>query len=416
MDFLQCMELDSAQALIRKSIQGIVLEQEPVELIDALGRVTAEDLLAGEDLPLFSRSSVDGFAVRSSDTFGASEGAASLFAMVGEVLMGCPAEGRVGPGQAIAVPTGGMLPEGADSVVMLEYTEQPDLHTLLVQRAAAPGENVVQRGEDIACGAKVIESGKCVTPQDIGLMAACGYSQVMVRKKIRVAVLSSGDELVEIDETPVIGQVRDVNSHALAALIQTFGCEVRRMGIVRDDHEFFLTNLRQAVKDNHLVVISGGSSVGAKDFSVSAIESVCTGGILLHGLAIKPGKPTIFGMAGKVPVFGLPGHPVAALTVCGELVKMAIRQMYAQGEGAEEFKIPATLSRNIASAPGRDDFVNVRLIRKSGGYIAEPLLGKSGLITMMAKADGVLHIQSAQTGLYEGDLVWITPIARPERK
>jgi molybdopterin molybdotransferase len=188
------------------------------------------------------------------------------------------------------------------------------------------------------------------------------------------------------------------------------------MGIVRDDYALFLASLQQAVKQNNLVVISGGSSVGAKDFSVSAIESVCTDGILFHGLAIKPGKPTIFGMAGSVPVFGLPGHPVAALTVCGELVKTVIRQMYRQSEVAEGYEIPATLGRNIPSAPGRDDFVNVRLIRKNGGYIAEPLLGKSGLIAIMAKADGILHIQSAQTGLYEGDPVMITPIARPERK
>ena len=414
MDFLECMQLDQAQALIRQKMQGIIMEQEAVDLENALGRVIAVDLFAKEDLPPFSRSSVDGFAVRSADTFGANEGSATFLKVTGEVLMGRLAEGRVGSGQAIAIPTGGMLPENADAVVMLEYTERPDSNSLLIHKAVAPGENVIRKGEDISCGAKLIKKGTCISPQIIGLMAACGYSTVLVRKSINAAVISSGDELIEIDEVPSPGQIRDINSHALAAFLRGMGCETHRLGIVKDDHAQFLDTLHEAVEFYDLVVISGGSSVGAKDFSVAAIEKICTSGIVFHGLSIKPGKPTIFGMAGKVPIFGLPGHPLAALTVCGEIVKIAIRQMYGQTEIEEETLIPAILSRNLASAAGRDDYVNVRLIRHGSRYIAEPLLGKSGLISVMAQADGILHIPADKTGVYAEELVLITPIVNPK--
>lgn len=414
MDFLHCMELDQAQDLIRRTIQGIVIGEEIVGLEDALGRVTAEEIPATEDLPPFSRSTVDGYAVRSSDTFGASDAAAAFLSIVGEVQMGQLAIGLVGPGQASIVPTGGMLPAGADAVVMVEHTEQPDSQTVLVQRAVAPGENIIQRGEDIACGTTIVEKGVRITPQLIGLLAACGCSRLLVKRKIKVAVLSSGDELVDVNEIPAMGQMRDVNSYSLSALLKALGCEVYRMGIVRDNYETFVSRLTDAVAQCQLVIISGGSSVGAKDFGVTAMAALGAPGILIHGLAIKPGKPTIFAMAGKVPIFGLPGHPVAALTVCGELVAAAIRQMSGQVASAE-MGIPAILSRNIASAPGRDDFINVRLVRRDGGYVAEPVLGKSGLISIMAKADGLLHVPMEQSGLYEGDSVVIVPVVRQER-
>ena len=409
MDFLDCMEFDKARLLICQSLAGSIVDSEPVELAAALGRITSEEIRATEDLPPFARSTVDGFAVRSQDTFGASESSAALFSVVGEVFMGQGTNMELHPGQAALIPTGGMLPFGADAAVMLEYTEQPDGQTLLVQKTVAPNENVIIRGEDAAAGSVLVGRGVRITPQHIGLLAACGCHRLTVRNKIKVALISSGDELVDISETPAVGQIRDVNSYSLAAMLSELGCEVERIGIVKDSYEHFLASLSDAVTYFQMVVISGGSSVGAKDFTIPAMQDLGEPGILIHGLAIKPGKPTIFGMIGTVPVFGLPGHPVAALTVCGQVVAAAVHHMTGRQPAGSPKGIPAVLTRNIASAPGRDDFVNVRLMKRNGGYAAEPILGKSGLISIMAQADGILHIPAWKSGLYEGEHVFIYP-------
>ena len=407
MDFLDCMEFDKALALVRSSLDGRVVGAEWVELADALDRVTAEEIRAEEELPAFSRSTVDGYAVRSEDTFGANESAAAMLALVGEIGMGRDTELTVRPGEAVSIPTGGMLPPGADAAVMLDYTEQPDSQTVLVQRTVSPGENIIARGEDIAVGAVAVAGGVRLEPHHIGFLAACGCHRLRVRKKIRVSLISSGDELVEIQERPSPGQIRDVNSYSLAALLMRFGCEVRRLGIVKDGYEHFLDRLSSAVASSELVVISGGSSVGVKDFTVPAIRSLGEPGILVHGLAVKPGKPTIFAMIGKVPVFGLPGHPVAALTICSQLVAAAVRQMSGCLPKLGGGGISAVMARNVASAPGRDDFVQVRLVAKDSGFLAEPVFGKSGLISIMNRADGVVRIPASKSGLYEGETVLV---------
>lgn len=409
MDFLQCVTLDEARETIRHNLESIALPVETVCLPDSLGRITATDIISADTLPQFNRSTVDGFAIRSSDSFGATEAAAALFAVNGEVLMGKETLLEVRSGQAVHMPTGGMLPAGADAVVMLEHTEQPDSETLMVQKTIAPGENVITRGEDFKAGSVVINQGVKIAPRHIGVLAACGCYQVSVREKIKVAVISSGDEIVDVQEMPSFGQIRDVNSYALEAALSQMGCEVIRMGIVRDSYEKFREILEAAVNSCHVVVISGGSSVGARDYTVEAMESLGTPGVIVHGLSVKPGKPTIFGMAGKVAVFGLPGHPVAALMVCEKIVKPAIRQISGQLIQAMEPAVLARLTRNVASAPGRDDFVNVRLEWKNGEYIAEPILGKSGLISVMGMAGGVLHVPIDKSGYYAGEMVFIVP-------
>ncbi|VBB09613.1 molybdenum cofactor biosynthesis proteins signature 2 [Lucifera butyrica] len=403
MEFFQCVPLNEARDLIAGRLDGITAGDESVCLPDALGRTAAADIISQEDLPPFSRSTVDGFAVRSADSFGANESAPSLFAIAGEVVMGAPSVQELLPGQAVAIPTGGMLPAGADAVVMLEYVEQPDANTLLALKMVAPGENVVTRGEDIQAGSVIVKEGQKITPQYVGVLAACGCTRVLVRKKVKVAIISTGDELVDIQESPKFGQIRDVNSYALEALMSAAGCVVKRLGIVRDSYEEFFTILSEATAKFELVIISGGSSVGARDYTVKAIEALGAPGILIHGIAIKPGKPTIFGMVDKVPVFGLPGHPVAAMTVCEQLVKLAVRKLLGQKQPDGRFLVPACLSRNVASTPGRDDFINVRLWKRQGEYVADPVLGKSGLINLMAQADGMLHIPADKSGLYEGE-------------
>lgn len=407
MDFLDCLELAQAEQLIDEHLpQGMVGEEE-FELLAAVGRVTSRIVRAAEDLPGYARSTVDGFAIRSEDSFGASESAAALFTMMGEIAMGAPVCQTLQPGQAMAIPTGGMLPEGADAAVMLEYTEQPDAESLLVQKVVAPFENVVRRGEEIAAGTVLIEAGVRFCDKQIGLLAACGCSRLWVKQRLKVALISTGDELVDIQDTPREGQVRDVNSYSLAALLTRWGCEVKRYGIVRDSFEQFLQKLTEATRECQLVLISGGSSVGVRDFTVPAIQALDRPGLLMHGLAIKPGKPTIFGLAGAVPVFGLPGHPVAAWTVCEVLVRGAIEKMTGVTANGRKKKVPAVLSRNLPSLPGRDDFVPVRLVEQATGYIAEPIFGKSGMIGLLAKADGILHVPAANSGLYQGDAVWV---------
>ncbi len=404
MEFFQYLPLGEARAKVAASLAGIITGQEALDLPEALGRVAAADITAGEDLPPFSRSSVDGFAVRSADTFGASESVPALLAIVGEIAMGGEAPNTLRPGQAVAIPTGGMLPAGADAVVMIEHTDRPDDATLLVLKVAAPGENVVAKGEDIAAGAVIVGRGQLIAPQHIGILAACGLRTVPVRERPAVAVISSGDELIDIDLTPSGGQIRDINSYSLGAMLTAAGCAVTRQGIVRDDYDDFLAILTKAVAASHLVVISGGSSVGARDYTVKAIGALGTPGVLIHGIAVKPGRPTVFGMVGQVPVFGLPGHPVAAMTVCGQLVRPVVSTLLGEA-AAEPYSLPAIITRSVASAPGRDDFINVRLARRDGRYIAEPILGKSGLISTIAQADGVVHIPADKSGLYSGDTV-----------
>ena len=412
MDFFQYITLDKAQNLILDHLNNGMVGSEKVFLEDALGRIVAEDVVAKESLPPFSRSVVDGFALRSADTFGASETAPSLFLVVNEVVMGKETEMELLPGQAAMIPTGGMLPQGADAVVMLEYTERPGSHTLLVSKMVPPGENVVVRGEDICAGKMIVEQGQKLEPQHIGVLAACGCNRVLVRKKVAVAVISTGDELVDIDRQPEIAQLRDINSYALGAMLSEAGCEIKRMGIVKDSYGDFYETLFQAVSISQLVVISGGSSVGARDYTVKAIDALGTPGILFHGIAVKPGKPTIFGMIGTVPVFGLPGHPVAAMTVCQLLVKLAVRKLLGQKQLTGFFNFSACLTRNVASAPGRDDYVNVKLERQQEKYFATPIFGKSGLISILAQADGIMHIPADKSGLYAGDWVDVLLINR----
>ncbi len=406
MDFFNCITLSEAQLLVKSKLSDLTVGSSQVALPEALGRIAAENIVCGEDLPPFSRSTVDGFAVRSTDTFGAGEGVPALFEIVGEIFMGQEAEIRLNPGQAAAIPTGGMLPAGADAVVMLEHTERPDEHTMLTLRAVAPGENIVARGEDMKCGNVILSQGRKISSQDIGALAACGCVAVPVRLQPVVGIISSGDEVVDAACTPVAGQIRDINSYALAAMLAEMGCTVKRYGIVKDRYQDLLATLSQGVTDCQMILVSGGSSVGVRDHTVKAIEELGQTHALFHGIAVKPGKPTIFGIIDTVPVFGLPGHPVAAMTVCYQLVKPAVKILLGQ-EATDAITLPARMSRSIASAPGRDDFIRVRLIKQDDGYLAEPVLGKSGLISTMTQADGIVHISADKGGLYNGDLVQV---------
>ncbi|MCM0758252.1 MULTISPECIES: gephyrin-like molybdotransferase Glp [Sporomusa] len=407
MEFFDCISLAKAQTLINNVLPECTTAVEETELIEALGRIVAEDIAAADHLPPFNRSTVDGYAVLSRDTFSAGEGAPVMLDIIGEVFMGQSADYTIVSGQAVIVPTGGMLPAGADGVVMLEHAEQSDQETLLVVKPIAPGENMVAKGEDIKPGTVFVAAGTRLTAAEIGALAACGIARVKVRRRLTVGIISTGDEVVDVIAVPENGQVRDINSYTLAAMLTAADCQVTRYGITKDNYADLLAAIGKAAGENQLVLVSGGSSVGARDHTVQVIEELGRNKVIFHGLAVRPGKPTIFGLIDHVPVFGLPGHPVAAMTICQMVVMPLVSRLQGSGSCKAGWRIPARLTRNCASAPGRDDFLRVKLIWQAGEYRAEPVLGKSGLISVMTQADGVVHVPADSSGLYAGDVVLV---------
>ena len=378
-------------------------ETEAVPLEEALFRVIAEPVTASEYVPGFDRSTVDGYAVRAKDTFGCSESIPAMLPCDGAVLMGEDAGTSLPNGTLRAIPTGGALPEGADCVVMKEYTENYGDGTIGIFRPASPGENVIYRGDDVAPGQVVLPAGKRLTPPDIGACAAIGCGEVLVQKKPRIAILSTGDELIPVTGTPEAGQIRDVNSHLLCAFCQSFGAEPVNYGIIRDDEALLGEALDRAVAASDMVLLSGGSSVGDKDASCRIIES--RGKLLMHGIAMKPGKPTILGMVQGKPVFGLPGHPAAAAFSAHLFVKRAIGRL--TGEASAEYTFPAVLSETLGANHGRTQYNGVRLVPRDGTLLAVPIRSKSGLITTLAGSDGYICVPRECEGFSAGEEVLV---------
>jgi len=390
------------------------LAVEEVNLAEALGRVTAQPVLSPEPLPPFARSTVDGYAVRAADTHGASESAPAYLKMVGEVRMGEAPQPALGEGEVMWIPTGGMLPQGADAAVMVEYTRKWDMAEIEVRRAAAAGENVIGVGEDVALGGELIPAGRALRPAEIGALAGLGILRVAVRRRPLVAVLSTGNEIVPADGQPGGGQIRDLNSWSLAASVKRAGGEPLRLGIVRDVLEELTTALRDALARADIVCVSGGSSVGAEDLAPQAIASLGAPGILTRGLNIRPGKPTIIAVAEGKPVFGLPGHPVSGLMVFGLVVEPTMRRMLGQPP-APPCTIRALLGRDLGSSPGRSDYFRVRLERRGQEWHAMPVLGKSAMISTLVSADGILHLPPETEVLRAGEEVEIALLEGGDR-
>jgi molybdopterin molybdotransferase len=305
------------------------------------------------------------------------------------------------------IATGGMLPPGADAVVMLEYTQELADQTLEIYRSVAPGENVVQRGEDVVAGEMLLPAGFRLRPQDVGLLAALGVPNVAVRRRPRVGIIGSGDEIVPLEAALKPGQMRDANSYALAARVAALGGKPILLGLVADQLEPLLDKLQEARETADLILLSGGSSVGSRDLAVAAIQSFPEADILVHGVAVSPGKPTILAKIGSKPLFGLPGHPVSAMVIMEVLVRPLVDRLLGHTGQDQPWggKVTATLSRNLASTPGREDFIRVRLQSYGDTLWAEPVLGKSGLISTMVKADGFIRIPLNTEGLEQGELV-----------
>jgi len=382
------------------------LPSEMIEIRDSLGCVIAEDINSPVDLPGFERSTMDGFAVRAKDTFGASPGAPAYLKLIGEVKMGESASMKISQGDTIRVSTGSMMPEGADAVVMVEYTEFLDDETIEVTRSVAPGDNTVRKDEDLRTGEVMLRKGHVIRPQDIGALAGAGIMAINAIRRPRVAIISSGDEIISPEQTPEIGQIRDINSYSLSALTHQAGGIPIKIGIVKDNYDLLRAEMIKALENADIAIISGGSSVGARDVTIDVIRSLDDAEILVHGVSVKPGKPTILARVGDKHVFGLPGNPVSVMVTFELFVSFLIRLLLGMELPLWEPRyIKAKLSKNVASAPGREDYVCVRLLKSEYGFLAEPVLGKSATISMMVKADGLVKIPLEAEGLETGTCV-----------
>ena len=378
---------------------------ETAPLAAARGRVPADWVRAPHDLPGFARSTVDGYAVRAADTYGASEGLPTYLDVTGAVAMGHPPQAAVTAGRAVTMPTGGVIPDGADAVVMVEYTQEAMPGTIEVVRPVAPGDGLVRHDEDAARGDDLVPPGRPLRPQDLGLLASAGVTEVAVHARPRVAIVSTGDEVVDPGTATLeAGQVRDASALALAALVRDAGGDPDLVGIVPDDRERLAAVLRDAVANSDVVVVSAGSSVGARDETAAAVAGLGPPGIWAHGIAIRPGKPTLLADCGGVPLIGLPGNPRSALVVFRLVGVPVVRLVGGMTDPPAEPSTSARLERDVPSAAGRLDIVQVAV--RDG--VATPLFGASALLSVLGAADGYIVVPDEATGLQGGTEVVVT--------
>jgi molybdopterin molybdotransferase len=408
------MTVEKALQLLRQSFDFnhfFENRDEQVDLFHAYGRVLAENIVSKENIPGFNRSTMDGYAVKARDTYGASDSLPAYLDVIGEIKMSEKPAFLLQEGQAARISTGGMLPEGADAVVMLEYTDNVSSTMAEISRSVAPWENVLREDEDIRKNEIMLKRGHRLRPQDIGLLAAIGWEKVSVYRKPVIAIISTGDEIIPIHSKPELGQVRDINTYALGAVIEQVGSIPYYIGIIPDDESTLEKELRKCLnkKEIELVLISGGSSVGIRDYTLEILKRLGPPGILVHGLALKPGKPTIISLNQQKLFIGLPGHPVSAMMVFENVVRNIISDL--EGEvlhlGRQKI-LEALLEKNVFSDAGREEYIRVLLKNKDGQLWAVPVLGKSGMISTLAGADGYIIIGLNQEGFYQGQKVAVT--------
>ena len=398
------------------------IDSESIEVVHALGRFTASDVFAPHPLPGFPRTTVDGYAVRARDTFGASDSLPAYLKLIGEVPMGDTPSFEIGAGQCALIHTGGMLPNGADAVVMVEYTQQTsevskDLgglpREIEIFKSVADGENVIRIGEDVAQNQLVIPKGTKIRPAEIGGLMALGFTSISVAKKPRVGLISTGDEVIDPGQTPRPGQVRDINSYTLGALVEKSGGEAVRYGIFSDQFQVLKEAAAKALSECDLVIITAGSSASTRDMTADVIRTLGEPGVLVHGINTRPGKPTILGVCNGKAVIGLPGNPVSAL-VNGYLFVVPVIEKCLGALPKPKATVQAKLTVNLSSQAGREDWWPVKLLRperspegakSKDGWQAEPIFGKSNLIFTLASADGLLRIHPDATGLSAGEIV-----------
>jgi len=394
--FLETVLVEEAISTIQAIAPVPGTERLSLEFVP--GRVLSEDTRADIDIPGFDRSVVDGYAVRSADTTGAGEAVPAMLLLTGRINMGEQAAGHSGPaGSCVYIPTGGEVPPGFDAVAMIEYCELIG-DTVLVKRPLANGENIILCGEDFHAGEIVLKTGCRLGPRHIGVLAAVGCDMVPVYRVPRIGILSTGNEIVPVTELPTGSRVRDINSYLCSSYVKEHGCEAVLYGIVPDERGAFRTALGTALAECNAVLISGGSSKDERDMTASVLQE--HGKVLVHGIAIAPGKPTIIGLAGDVPVIGLPGHPASAFIVLTVVVRHLLDRMTGvQSAGPAAMKSVAL--ENIPSMKGREEYVRV-LVTEHGVI---PLFGKSGLLNTLSRSNGLVRVPAGSEGVEEGDTV-----------
>lgn len=429
---------------VQEKLHGYFVDYKPmVETISirfAVGRYLAQEITTDMDMPPFRRSVVDGYAVMAKDTFGVSDSIPVFLDVLGTVEMGQSCHLTLKPGQAIYVPTGGMLPSGADSMVMIEYVEKLDEKTIAVYKSATPNGGIMNQGDDFKLGQLLFEKGHRITKKDIGMMATVGCSQILVYEKAVISIISTGDEIIDITEVPQIGQIRDINSYTIAAFAEDAGAKIESMTIVKDTREQLTKAVSQALKNSHIILLSGGSSAGNKDMTADIIDEMGMPGVLTHGIAMKPGKPTIVGVLeqkdkdqmerqdGELDfnssstfrlAVGLPGHPMAAIMAYLVIVETFIKKYYFHNQG-ESFRVKARISENLHAGEGRETFQLVTLckdqksasIEADTDWVASPIHAKSGSISQLMYADGYIRMSALSEGLNAGEPVEVILINR----
>ena len=395
---------DALQLLL--SVEPVGTER--IASVKGRARVLAEDLYSAVDLPHFHRAAMDGYAVKAKDTFGASQSLPAYLKLAGVVEMGKEAAQPLATGEAIRISTGGMMPPESDAVVMVEYTDETSSGLVEIHRGVSPWQNVIQIGDDIRQGELVFKKGRRLRAHDLGALTGVGISSVAVYKQPRIALISTGDEIVDADTVPLPGQVRNINQHSLAGLIEECGGALKDWGVIRDDRAALQQAVGAALEWADVVLLSGGSSMGAKDIALETILSFPDSEFIFHGISIAPGKPTIFAKACGKPILGLPGYPVSALVIFDLFAAPLIRRL--GGESMDALgrftkTVKAKLKTNIASQIGREDYVRVTLDGTPDQLMATPLPSKSGAIFTLVKADGMVRIEMNQDGLEQGEEV-----------
>ena len=387
------------------------MDTENVALAETIGRVLATEIYADVNLPDFTRTIVDGYAVQGKSTFGASDGNPAYLDVVGTIAMGEVPDVNIGIGNAARISTGGMLPAGADSVVMIEHTDAIDNTTIEVYRSVAPGQNTVGVGEDLKKKSLLLNRGQKIRAPEVGLLAAFGHQSVAVYRRPKIGIISTGDEIVPTDEIPEPGQIRDINTYSLAAMVSETGAIPVTYGIIKDNFDALFATCARALAECDMVLISGGSSVGTRDFTEEVISAFSGAEILVHGISISPGKPTILARIEQKAYWGLPGHVVSSMVVFSRIVLPFIEHISGISPGTGNIlALKALLTRNVSSAQGRVDYIRVRLSTEKEGLYAEPILGKSALLNTMVKADGLIEVDRNTEGLDEGTPVDVIPL------
>lgn len=401
MKFFDTVTVEEGKKRIYQNFKEYFLEEEYINIEDSKGRIFSEDIVSLENIPEFRRSTVDGYALKSKTSQGASSTIPTILALKEEIKMGELAKYNINAGELSYVPTGGMVPEGSDSVVMIEYTEKLDDKTILIYKPVSIGENLIDIGEDVKKGTVVFEKGQNIDSYKIGVLASLGISKIKVYRKTKVTIISTGDEIIGIDEKISVGKIRDINSYVISSLVEENDGIVVDNLIIGDDYNQLKKAVEIGLKTSDIVILSGGSSVGTKDYTHDIINSFDDLGVFIHGVSIKPGKPTIVGKAKDKIIFGLPGHPVSATIVFNIFVKYVMNLI--KNSETRKKSTYCLMDKNFPSSPGKKTYQTVKVYEKNGDIYASPIFGKSGTMTLLSNADGYIEIDGEEEGVYEGE-------------